>query len=170
MPHMTVSESSPMQCQSAEVPLVQGDILMSSMFSGIGHADLALKDHGFKPVVYADTDEKASTAYAHAFPTVPQFEDVTDLDNAPQYIIDAFKSVDVCFVGAPCADHSSLNAHRDPLSKQSLLIYEGLAHMQKYNTKVGVYEVIPDFMTLMGGQLAADFCVKASPYTYGSAQ
>ena len=31
MPHMTVSESSPTQCQSAEVPLVQGDILMSSM-------------------------------------------------------------------------------------------------------------------------------------------
>ena len=107
------------------------------------------------PVAYVDIDQKAALAYNKFFPHVPRFGDVRQLEQAPGPFVLAIQSADVCFVGAPCEDHTSIITSRDPTSQRSLLIYDALVQVQRLNTAVGVFEVVPDFLKLMGG---ADYC------------
>ena len=153
MPGMVVTGRPRVPCHPTLVPMHTGDIRIAEIFAGSGHTSHALHNRGFAPVVYCDVDNQAAEAYADSFPRVPQFRDIRELASARPDIIDAFKSADVVVAGAPCSDHSSLNSRRDPESARSQLIFDAVDHLVAFRNKVGVFEVVPDFLHLMKGEL-----------------
>ena len=162
MPGMVVTGRPRVPCHPTLVPMHTGDIRIAEIFAGSGHTSHALHNRGFAPVVYCDVDNQAAEAYADSFPRVPQFRDIRELASARPDIIDAFKSADVVVAGAPCSDHSSLNSRRDPESARSQLIFDAVDHLVAFRNKVGVFEVVPDFLHLMKGELFAKFCQAVS--------
>jgi len=143
------------------VETTMNEITLVDNCGGVGFVSHSLQPLGYKTVAYSDINEKSAKVFSQTFRDVTMHDDIRTCQRNTEFMT-AAKSADVAFAGPPCSQHSVLNTHRDERSETSELIFDSLSQVVHNQNKIGVFEVVPNFLNADGGSLFAQFCAQAS--------
>ena len=146
-----------LKCHSTSEPVVPKPLTVTELCGGVGHTTHAWKPLNFTTLAYADNSRVAAEAFHNEFPDVQQFKDIRAILSKPSQYLNVAGKSDVVVVGAPCADHTHLNQRRDPHSDRSRLVLAALEIFLKGDHQMGLFELVPDFLSILNGTMFGDF-------------
>lgn len=122
---------------------------VASLFSGAGGADLGFIAAGFEPIWFAEIDSCASSVLAYHHPNVPNYGDVTKIDE------NQLTAPDVLWMSPPCQDLSVAGKRAGLEGSRSSLFYDAIRiakHLVRNGTRFVCMEQVPGLFSADNGE------------------